>query len=122
MAQTIWIKHLQNLNYLNSQNDLQNFNNWGKANSLHLHPTKTNCINYNRDHRPPIKNFFIDNVLLPRLTSVKDLGITFDSKLTCDKHIDSIVPKASNSVGFVNDSMKNYRNMKSKLLLYTPPI
>lgn len=55
---------------------------------------------------------------LLRTNSMRDLGVTFDSKLTFNCHIDSICGKAKRMLGFIMRVGKNFKDRTSKKLLY----
>ena len=60
----------------------------------------------------------MQNVLLDSVTTIKDLGIIFDSKLTFVNHIDYICNKALKMLGFVNRHIKDFKNVSALKTLY----
>ena len=53
---------------------------------------------------------------IDRVRSIKDLGITFDTKLSFDEHIDSKVNKAYSILGI--GKRKKYHSSESFVLIY----
>lgn len=72
---------------------------------------KRNLINFDDN---------IKNEKLNRVTYVKDLCITLDSKLLFDQQITNIVNKASKGLGFVIRASKNFK--KIKIIKFFPKI
>lgn len=56
----------------------------------------------------------IDNTCVTNVSSIRDLGIAFDSKFTIESHINTIVKKACKTMGFLFRSLGNF---KMKLML-----
>lgn len=56
--------------------------------------------------------------MLTKTNGMRDLGVYHDSKLLFDVHVDSIISKASRSLGFVMRISKSFMNIKTLKLLY----
>ena len=71
---------------------------WMKCNTLSLSILKTNFILFHSKKLKPHKSFRlkIDGVNIQQVSTVKYLGVTFDSNLTWKDHIDEICLKLSN--------------------------
>ena len=59
-----------------------------KCSVLHVVPARASCTNNNFPYH-------IDNVALPVVNLVTDLGVTYDNKLKFQPHIDRIVSRAA---------------------------
>lgn len=53
-----------------------------------------------------------------RVESIKDLGVTFDSKLKFDIHVDTICRKAHRVLGFIFRRGKDFRNPQVFIMLF----
>lgn len=49
---------------------------------------------------------------------IRDQGVIHDAKLIFDKHIDSIISKASRALGFISHRAANSRSVKFNKVLY----
>lgn len=94
------------------QDDLSRFEEYCRLNKLDLNVTKCHSITFTR--KPKITKFIytLKNQELKVVEEVRDLGITHDSKLTYDKHIDKIVKKANKSMGFIIRSCTQFSSVK----------
>lgn len=61
---------------------------------------------------------YIENVILSKLSNVKDLGIYLDSKMTSVAYINYISKEAYRTLGFVFCAFKEFRNINSVWSLY----
>lgn len=57
-------------------------------------------------------------LFITRVTSIKDLGVTFDDKLLFDKHINLMVSKALRMLGFVKRSTASFSSITAIKVLY----
>ena len=55
--------------------------------------------------------YSISGVALEKIESIKDLGLTFDSKLIFDEHINNKINKARQMLGIVKINLFNTRIM-----------
>lgn len=84
------------------QEDFSNyFRAWCHTNGLHVNINKCNSISFYRKKSPFNIDYCSDSFLLPKVESIKDLGIIFSSLLSFSTHIRSIITKTSRSLGFV---------------------
>lgn len=100
------------------QNDVNKFNDWCIANKLDLNAKKCKKITFTRKLSPIITNYYIGGVLLENIIECKDLGVTFDSKLTFVNHIESIVNSCKKTLAFVLRVSKLFQNVKVIRTLY----
>jgi hypothetical protein len=61
---------------------------------------------------------YINNSILEKLESCKDLGVTFDPKLSFLPHIVNITSKAKKMLGLIMRNCKDFRNPISFITLY----
>ena len=60
--------------------------------------------------------YSIDNKAISRVSFIEDLGVTFDSRLKFDKHIEKITAKAFKSIGFINQRTVTPKNLGKSIL------
>ncbi len=79
-------------------NDLIKVNNWCKQWCVIMNVTKIWAILYSRKRTPSLINGLLyNNTPIKIVTTVKHLGIIFDSKLCWNDHIDLVIEKARNA-------------------------
>ena len=85
--------------------ELVHVNDWFAANKLSLNIKKTNYILFS-SHRKKLPlteiPLLINNTPVPRVTSIKFLGVLIDSHLTWNDHIHSISKKIAKSLGILS--------------------
>lgn len=102
------------------QNDLNNFYIWCKKNNLELNVNKCQAITYSRKRiRPLQRDYFLNNCLVPRVTTIRDLGVICDSELNFRSHYDNIVGRANSALGFVKRWSKEFSDPYVTKSLYT---
>lgn len=84
---------------------------WASFNSLSLSSTKSVVLPMGKHH--PDFTFYINNVALPNVTQVRDLGIVYDSALSFDSHIHTIISRARATSNFI---LRSFRSRNPKLL------
>ena len=78
-----------------TQKSLNSINQWCKANGLQLSQLKTHCVMFtNRRNWAFSKPLKVDGAEIEVRTSTKFLGITLDSKLSWNDHIENVCKKA----------------------------
>ena len=55
-------------------------------------------------------DYYINDSTLTKVSSIKDLGITFDSKLNFQEHIDKMYCEASKNVFFIIRNTKTFKS------------
>jgi len=86
--------------------ELQEVNNWFKANKLSVNASKTNYMLLGTRQKTGVQNdsvkIVLDNTNLERVSKTKFLGVTIDENLTWKNHIDNISKNISKGVGIIN--------------------
>ena len=102
------------------QNCLSNESNiavkWFSENGMQANPSKFQVMISHRINNV-LKPVYIDDAPVIPQDSVKLLGVTFDSKLTFDLHVDSICKKASRSLNVLKRFSK-ILSTKNKLKIF----
>ena len=102
------------------QNDINTITAWCDANKLQLNKSKCNVISFTRRREITYQyfNYNINGHTLNRVQTIKDLGVTFDSKLTFENHIKNITTKAYKMLGFISRSLNHFKQPYTYKLLY----
>lgn len=69
--------------------------------------------------KPFLASYLLNSSPLERLSTVNDLGVLFDPKLSFNVHISSIVNKATSTLGFVKRWAKEFNDPYLTKTLYT---
>ena len=95
-------KNLNDLELILNQ-ELHAVAEWMKSNRLALSILKTNFVLFHSKRLKPYKslNLKIDGVNIQEVSTVKYLGVTFDSNLTWKNHVNELCLKLSKTVGIV---------------------
>lgn len=102
--------------FLQDQVDI--FATWCSTNRMVLNASKCSSISFTRKHTTINYDYCISDQTLIRVTSVKDLGVIIDSKMTFRDHISYIVSKASKSLGFIFRAGKYFSDIYCLKSLY----
>ena len=81
---------------------------------LNAYKTKTMIVSRSRTMQPQTPPLTIDGTVLKESDDLDILGVTFDSKLTFEKHIRSVSRAASQRLGILR---KSWRVFHDKLLI-----
>ena len=83
--------------------DLHRIESWCAMWGMKLNPSKTQSmiISRSRTSDPPHPALSINNVVLANSSSLKILGVIFDSRLTFELHIRQMVSSASQKIGII---------------------
>jgi hypothetical protein len=98
--------------------DLSHITNWCLINKMSINVDKTFFIRFTNKHYPIKYNYQLNNNNIKELTSTKDLGVIFDSKLSFNLQIKSVYTKAYRSLGFIHHRSKEFQNSSTLIYLY----
>lgn len=87
-------------------------------NKLDLNVSKCYVCSYTRKPTPLIYDYTLQSSLLVRVNTIRDLGVSFDTKILFDEHINNIVNKASRALGFVLRMSAEFSSVKTFKILY----
>lgn len=91
------------------QADLNDFTIWCLKNHLELNVNKCQSITFSRKRvRVPTRDYYLNGHLVPRVSTIRDLGILCDSDLNFHSHFDNIVSRANSMLGFVKRWAKEF--------------
>uniref|UniRef100_A0A2H1WP78 SFRICE_018476 n=1 Tax=Spodoptera frugiperda TaxID=7108 RepID=A0A2H1WP78_SPOFR len=100
------------------QEDLDRLSRYCWNNKLQLSLPKCNAITFTKNKNIITYDYKLDDMILKKVNNIRDLGVTIDSKLHFDVHIDNIVNKAYRMFGFVLRSSNDFKRPSTFLLLY----
>ena len=103
---------------LKLETQLDFFHNWCLANKLNINHTKTHCILFGPKILTNTLHFSlkINHIPIPRVQSVKFLGVMVSSNLSWLEHILYISKKISRNLGILNKIKNNFPSFIIKLL------
>jgi len=85
------------------QEDLNALQEWSDKWQLFFNCSKCKCLHFGKTN--PKRQYYFPtkegNKIIPTDTEEKDLGVTFDTTLKFDKHIESIIKKANSMIGLI---------------------
>ena len=96
------------------QHDLDILSAWCRQNRLTLNISKCAVLSFHRIKNPVPYNYTINGASLNRLTSIVDLGIVFDSRLSFSSHIESLCSKCYRCLGVI---VRNGRDLSPNTLM-----
>lgn len=100
------------------QIDLNRFNEFCASNKLMLAHDKCKQITFTRNKNKIQYTYNIGGHTLDKVSSMKDLGVLFDEKLTFEAHTENICTKAYQMLGFILRISKSFKQPKTLLMLY----
>ena len=83
------------------QNDLDKLSIWEQKWKMAFHPDKCNVLSITRNKTPMKYSYTLYGHQLEHADKVKYLGVTIQSDLKWDSHINSITTKANKTLGFL---------------------
>ena len=88
------------------QKDIDNLMNWSDTWQLHFNSSKCKVLHVGKKN--PGQDYFMmtgnDKVTIDHTTEEKDLGITFDTNLKFDRHINNVISKVNKMLGIIRRS------------------
>lgn len=100
------------------QHQLELLESWCQVNGLQMNPNKCRVVSFTRKLIPVTYTYIFSGVDLGRATSVTDLGVTFDSRLSFSDHIINSTKAALRTLGFIVRTTKPFFYTESILPLY----
>lgn len=100
------------------QADLDRFSNYCIDNKLHLNLSKCNTITFTKKRKTISFKYALCNTPLKKVDTLRDLGVTLDTKLHLDLHIGKIINKAVQMCGFVLRACTDFKSTSTYLYLY----
>lgn len=99
------------------QSDLDNVLKWANDNKFEFNVGKCAIISFYKFEFFKY-SYFIDGNELPRVETIKDLGLFFDSTFTFEPHIQFVINKSLKKLGFIQRFSKHFSDPTVFLQLY----
>lgn len=100
------------------QNDLEVLLEWCQLNDLGLNVNKCFKVTYTLKKTHVNKDYHIDDKAVREVNKIKDLGVTFDSKLKFDSHYGDISNRAYRMSGFILRVSSSFNSIRTSVLLF----
>lgn len=100
------------------QRDLYIINDWCNENRIKISIDKCAVVTYTTLNNPLFYRYNLDNITIPRLTEIRDLGVLFDQRLQFSRHIATICSSAMQSLNFIIRSCRGFTNTNAMKMLY----
>lgn len=112
--------NIRNINdCINLQGDLLKINEWCTLNKLPLNITKCNVMSFTNKLQPIIFQYSVNGSVLSRPKTLRDLGVTYDQKLSFVDHISVITSDCFRALGFLIRNAKDFSNISTLQLLFS---
>ena len=79
---------------------------WG----MKLNATKTMIVSRSRTVHPQLTPLTLDGTMLKESADLFILGVTFDAKMTCEKHLRSVSSAAAQRLGIMRKSWRVFHD------------
>lgn len=100
------------------QADLSKISLWCEQWQMEINVSKTKAMTFTRSSNVQFTSYFMNNLCIENVNTLKYLGVHLSSNLTWNDHIDEIISKASKTLGFIRRNLYS-ANQSTKLLAYT---
>lgn len=100
----------------NLQDNINKIAEFSRNNGLVLNIEKCAIMTFTKRTTTAITyNYNIDNQLLSKKESMRDLGVVYDKKLSFSSHIDKICKKGRQMCGFIIRNSKHFKNYETEI-------
>lgn len=100
------------------QEDLLALYDWSNKNLLPFNIKKCNVMSIYTGHTYTHKDYKINDILLPRVTHTRDLGIIYNDRFNFDNHLNNTIAKSSKRLGILRYTSRNFKNPHTYIQLY----
>lgn len=91
---------------------------WCSRNDITLNINKCKAITFSRSKNQLSHNYKLNDVILDKVSEIRDLGVIFDSKMNFDAHRNYVVNKASQMLGFLKRTSAEFKSPTTLRTLY----
>ena len=95
------------------QESLNGLIRWCSANRIYLNTHKCAVMSISKSANVVLENYNMEDTVMKRVTTFRDLGITFSSDLGFGQHIANISKSAVETIGFVLRNCRNFSNIET---------
>lgn len=100
------------------QRDVSAVHEWSIVNKMEFNLSKCYVMTFGRRWHPILFDYKIGDTVISRTVIMKDLGVTFDQKLTFHEHIVTVAKESFQRLGFVLRNARDFKNNHVIRLLY----
>jgi hypothetical protein len=100
------------------QHDLSNIQRWCNCNNLPLNISKCFSMTFSNKANPINFDYVLDAESIVKTNTFKDLGVTFDPKLSFATHISNVCVDAIKLLGFILRNSNDFANLDTIKTLY----
>lgn len=101
------------------QNDLNMLNNWCTKNGLCLNSSKCNVLRFSRRKDSDLFQYYLHGEPLVNVSEFKDLGVTMETSISFNKHLDVSIAKSNKMLGFLKRTTSQFTSIRVLCMLYT---
>jgi hypothetical protein len=99
-------------------NDIHSVSDWCSANSMSIDINKTSVTSYSRKTNVLLYGYQLCRTAITRTSCVKDLGVSFDTKLYFHNHVDFIFSECMKLLGLIHSITFRFSSLNSLYVLY----
>ncbi len=100
------------------QDDIDSLQEWEATWLMEFNPSKCQLLRVTNKRNPIVAQYSIHGQILECVESAKYLGVSIDSKLNFNSHVDAITKKANSACGFLSRNLRKC-SRKIKAASYT---
>ncbi|KAF9813309.1 hypothetical protein SFRURICE_015791, partial [Spodoptera frugiperda] len=100
------------------QDDVNAIFEWGRDNKMEFNLSKCRVVTFGRMRRPINTDYKLGDSIIERAFNIKDLGVTFDQKLTFHDHMVAVARDSFRRLGFVLRNARDFHSQHVIKLLY----
>lgn len=100
------------------QQDVDTVAEWCVANGMEMNALKCKVISFNKSRGRLNFEYTANGVILERVTTIKDLGVIMDCKLSFNEHITTTTAKAFAVLGFIRRNASEFRDVYALKAVY----
>lgn len=100
------------------QHQIDGIHEWCVSNRLSMNVSKCTVLTFSRKANPIVFDYCYDGSVLGRTSSMRDLGVTFDSRLSFTEHANAVTLSALRMLGFIIRTTRNFNSIQAILALY----
>lgn len=100
------------------QRDIDAVCQWSSTNAMEFNTTKCCAMTFGRRRLPITFDYLLNGVNLSHTTTVKDLGVVFDRKLTFHDHMVALAKDSFRRLGFILRNSKDFSNQHVIRLIF----
>lgn len=100
------------------QSALEKVYHWCQKNLLDINIAKCNVVSFGLKSNMLTFDYRLNNCVLPKSKTFKDLGVTFDHKLSFIPHLNNVINDSFRLLGFVIRNSKEFLEISTLKLLY----